>query len=120
MSPYISLKKTQLGLMFTWVIVAILAVRYVAIGAGPASNTRTLASVHNEHASAQRFHRPRFFGRDRFGGVEVTLEQSQSVPSMEPEKPDKKRTYVQPHWVDGGYGVEILEPGHWIDAETRR
>jgi len=88
----------------------------------PAANTGTLdvSSLHQEQTHAHDFHRPRFLGRDGFGGVEVTVEQSQSAPNMEPEKPDKKRTYVQPHWVDGGHGVEILEPGHWIDTEPGR
>ena len=22
-----------------------------------------------------------------------------------------------PHWVDGGYGVHVLEPGHWTNPE---
>jgi hypothetical protein len=118
MSHHISQRKRHLWRMFTLVTVAILAVPYTAIGAGPALNTRTLgvSSSRYEQTHAQRFDRPRFFGRHTFAEAEVTVEQSQSAPIMEPEKPNQKRTYVQPHWVDGGYGVEILEPGHWIDA----
>jgi hypothetical protein len=40
--------------------------------------------------------------------------------TMEPEKPAKKRAYVQPNWVDGGYGVEVLEPGYWTDTDPGR
>jgi hypothetical protein len=57
-----------------------------------------------------------------FGGVEVRVEQSSPPPTVESEKPAKTRRYVQPHWVDGGYGVEILVPGYSIGSEneTRR
>jgi len=32
---------------------------------------------------------------------------------MEPSKPVNKGRYVQPRWVNGGYGVEVLQPGYW-------
>jgi hypothetical protein len=120
MSRYTLKRRTRFGWMFTWVTVAMLALLCVAISAGPASNTGTLASGHYRYAVARYFHRSGFFGGDGFGGGEVTVEQSQSTPSEEPEKPDKKRIYVQPHWVDGGNGVQILEPGHWVDTEPGR
>ena len=28
--------------------------------------------------------------------------------------------YTQPHWVDGEYGVEVLEPGYWTDTDPGR
>ena len=61
-------------------------------------------------------------GEDQSVGVEVTVKQSSPPPTAEPEKPAKTRRYVQPQWVDGGYGVEILKPGSWTGTEndTRR
>ncbi len=32
----------------------------------------------------------------------------------------KREIYVQPQWVDGGYGVQVLEPGHWGDPEKEQ
>ena len=63
-----------------------------------------------------------FSGLDGSGGVGVTVKQSSLPPTAEPEKPAKTRRYVQPRWVDGGYGVEILKPGSWTgtENETRR
>jgi len=37
-----------------------------------------------------------------------------------PGKPAKKGIYVQPQWVDGGYGVQVLEAGHWTDPEKEQ
>jgi len=61
-------------------------------------------------------------GEDESVGVEVTVKQSSPPRTAEPEKPAKARRYVQPQWVDGGYGVEILKPGSWTGTEndTRR
>ena len=56
------------------------------------------------------FHRRGLFGEDESVGVEATVKQSSLPPTAEPENPAKTRRYVQPQWVDGGYGVEILEP----------
>ena len=74
------------------------------------------------------FHRRGFFDGDGFfdgggffngdGGVGVTVEQAQPAPITEPQQPTHKGRYVQPHWVDGGYGVQILEPGYWTDTES--
>ncbi len=59
------------------------------------------------------------FDVDESGEVEVIIQQFQSVPTAEPNKPAKKGIYVQPHWVDGGYGVHVLEPGHWTNPEKQ-
>jgi|GEM_PF-2957862 hypothetical protein len=37
--------------------------------------------------------------------------------SPNPGNPPKRGIYVQPHWVDCSYGVQVLEPGHWTDPE---
>ena len=62
-------------------------------------------------------HRFGFFGVDGLGdqgGQQVIIiQQSQPVPTAEPREPAENRIYVQPRWVDGGYGVQVLEPGYW-------
>src|SRR5712692_6450591 len=121
MSNYTSHKKKGLLSMFALVTVATLAVPYTVLGAGRAvgnSGAVGVSSPHGQQPFPRHFHGSRFFGGDEFGGAEVIIEQqSQSAPTTEAEKPAKKGIYVQPHWVDGGYGVEVLEPGYWIDTE---
>lgn len=79
----------------------------VALGISDESVSDTLGSA--------GIHRD-FSDEDGFGvGVEITVKQSSPPPTAEPEKPAKTRWYVQPHWVDGGYGVEILKPGYWTE-----
>jgi hypothetical protein len=75
-----------------------------------------------------RFHRQDFFshpfhGFGFGGGVVVSeqpvviIQQFQPAPVTEPREPATNRVYVQPRWVDGGYGVEVLQPGHWTDPK---
>jgi len=112
--------KTNFWSFLTFVTVAILAVPYSALGAGRpvgSSGTVRLSSSPRQPTHSQGFHHSRFFGGDGIGGAEVTLEQSLPTPIVEPEKLAKKYTYVQPHWVNGGYGVELLAPGYWVDTE---
>ena len=39
-----------------------------------------------------------------------------SEPAQASE-PAENRIYVQPRWMDGGYGVQVLQPGYWTDAK---
>src|SRR5712692_7639670 len=121
MSNYTSHKIKGLLSMFALVTVATLAVPYTALGAGRAVGNSGAVGVSRQSQQqtfSHGFHHSRFFGGDGIGGADVTVEQqSQSAPTTEAEKPAKKGIYVQPHWVDGGYGVEVLEPGHWTDTE---
>jgi hypothetical protein len=75
-----------------------------------------------------RFHRQDFFshpfnGFGFGGGIAVSeqpvviIQQFQPPPITEPREPATDRIYVQPRWVDGGYGVEVLQPGYWTDAK---
>jgi hypothetical protein len=75
-----------------------------------------------------RFHRQDFFshtftGFGLGGGVAVSeqpvviIQQFQPAPITEPREPAPNRVYVQPRWVDGGHGVEVLQPGYWTDAK---
>ena len=120
MTTYSTHRKDGFRWLFAWVTVTTLAVPYVALGAAsPFRNSETfsVSDSRQQQFFPQHFHRSRFFGGDEFDGLEVTVEQSQPVPTIEPEKPAKERTYIQPHWVDGGYGVEVLAPGYWTDTE---
>jgi hypothetical protein len=58
------------------------------------------------------FHHRGFVGGD--GGV-ITVEQPQPTGIIQAQQPVHKGRYVQPRWVDGGYGVQVLEPGYWTD-----
>ena len=125
MSNYTSRKKKALLSMFALVTVATLAAPYTALGAGRAggsSGAVGMAGSSRQHFS-RGFRHGRFFDGDGFdgdgfGGGDVSVEQSQPAPNVAPEPPVNRR-YVQPRWVDGGYGVEVLESGYWTDAEKQ-
>ena len=123
MSNYTSHKKKGLLSMFALVTVATLAAPYTALGAGRAGgNSGAVVGVSRpsgQQTFSRGFRHSRFFGGEGFGGMDVTAEQYQPAPTVAPDKPANKR-YVQPRWVDGGYGVQVLEPGYWIDTESRR
>jgi hypothetical protein len=121
-TTYNTHRKRWFRRLFTLVTISSLAVPCVALGADRVSRNSGSASVSSQRRQQSfphRFHDSRFFSDD-FGGAEVIIEQqSQSAPTTEPDKPTKKRIYVQPHWVDGGYGVEVLKPGYWTDVEKQ-
>jgi hypothetical protein len=70
--------------------------------------------MHGQHSFSHPFHRFGFVG---VGGHDdrqvIIIQQFQSAPAVEPTEPAKNKVYVPPRWVDGGYGVEVLEPGYW-------
>jgi hypothetical protein len=47
----------------------------------------------------------------------IIIQQFQPAPNPEPREPATNRIYVQPRWVDGGHGVEVLQPGYWTEAK---
>ena len=119
MSTYNTRKKNGFRCLFASVTITTLAVSYVALGAGPAfRNSGTFSSSsHGQHSFSHSFHRFGFFGGDGFDDQSVTIiQQSQSAPTTEPSEPTENRIYVPPHWVDGGYGVQVLQPGYWKQA----
>jgi len=84
-----------------------------------------LGSVQGQHRFRDRFDRSDF--RSRFGGavgligghvieagdvIIIEVPSSVTAPSSFRE-PAHTGTYVEPQWVDGGHGVEILKPGYW-------
>jgi hypothetical protein len=62
-------------------------------------------------------HRFGFFGVDGLGDQGdqqvIIIQQPQPAPTAERSKPAENKIYVQPRSVDGGYGVQVLEPGYW-------
>jgi hypothetical protein len=68
------------------------------------------------------------FGAERISTVSgrlgeqqtIILQQVQAAPtfeSFESREPATNRIYVQPRWVDGGYGVQVSAPGYWTDPK---
>ena len=59
----------------------------------------------------------------RLGEQQTVILQVQAVPtfeSIESREPATKRVYVQPRWVDGGYGVLLSVPGNWTGPNRAR
>jgi hypothetical protein len=63
------------------------------------------------------FNRFGFLGVDGLGDQGdqqvIIIQQYPPSPTAKPSEPAENRIYVQPRWVDGGYGVQVLEPGYW-------
>ena len=78
------------------------------------------STMQRQHSFSRPFNRFGWFGG---GGVVVDeqpviiIQQFASPATTEPREADTNRIYVQPRWVDGGYGVEVLQPGYWTDAK---
>ncbi len=93
---------------------------------GPAHSLRRSRRL---RAPINRLHRQRFFSHpfQRFGFVGVggvvdeqpviIIQHFQPPAATEPREPATNGIYVQPRWVDGGYGVEVLQPGYWADPK---
>ena len=139
MTTYNTRRKRVFRCLFALVTVTTLAVPYVALGAGHAfrnsgtfrSNSQGQQSFsqrdgrvagpafrnsgtfrsnsHGQHSFPHRFNRFGFFGGD---GLDASIQPVQPAPSSEPE-PTENRIYVQPRWVNGGYGVQVSQPGYW-------
>ena len=116
MTIYNTRRKKRFRCLFALVTVTILAVPYVVLGAGPAFRNSGTSSVSSrrQHSFSHPFHRFGFFDGDELDDQDVTIiQQVQPAPSTAPE-PTENRIYVPPHWVDGGYGVQVLQPSYWI------
>jgi len=130
MMTYNTRRKNRFRCLFALVTVATLAVPYVALGAGRAgpafrnSGRSSVSSSHQQQSFSRPFHR---FDRDRFGrfgffggdgfddfgGDGLGQDVTSIAPSTEPELAEN-RIYVPPRWVDGGFGVQVSQPGYWV------
>ena len=74
--------------------------------------------MQQQHAFSRPFPGIGWFG---FGGVSeppnIIIQQFQPATAAQPNKPAENRIYVEPRWVDGGHGVEVLQPGYWADPK---
>lgn len=96
-----------------------LTVPYLAFGAarsfGSAGSFRTPV-MHRQNTFSHPFNRFGFLGVHELGSQQVIIiQQFQSPTANEAREPAKNATYVPPHWVDGGHGVQVLAPGYWIE-----
>ena len=74
--------------------------------------------MHREHSSSRHLHRIEVFDEGGLDGQQVVIiQQFQSQATGGPGKPTDNGIYVPPHWVDGGYGVQVSKPGYWIDPK---
>jgi hypothetical protein len=105
--------------LFALVTVITLALPGLVFGASQSfgrSGSFTASRMHSQPSFSHRSNRFGFFGADGLDDQQVVIiQQLPSAPTTEPSEPAENRIYVQPHWVDGGYGVQVLQPGYWID-----
>ena len=93
---------------------------YLVFGAGQSfgrSGSFRASRMQGQRSFSDRFNRFGFFGMgglpDQGDQQVIIIQQFQPALTAEPSKPGENRIYVQPRWVDGGYGVQVLEPGYW-------
>ena len=89
---------------------------YLAAGQSFGRSGSFGASRMQGHRSFNRF---AFLGVDGLGDQGdqqvIIIQQSPPTPTAKPSEPVENKIYVQPRWVDGGYGVQVLQPGYWAD-----
>jgi hypothetical protein len=74
--------------------------------------------MQRQHFFPRPFNRFGFIGVDEFGGDQIIIiQQFQPPVATEPREPAENKIYVQPQWVDGGYGVQVLKPGYWTASK---
>jgi hypothetical protein len=68
---------------------------------------------------AHRTHPFHHFGLSDWSGSSdqqvIIVQEFSPAPTAEPREPTKGKIYVAPRWVDGEYGVQVLQPGYWTD-----
>jgi hypothetical protein len=74
--------------------------------------------MHRQHFFSHPFFPFGFAAVDGFGDREVIIIQnSPPASAFESRQPVINRIYVPPRWTDGGYGVQVLQPGYWTDPK---
>ena len=113
MTPFNSRRKNCFLCLLALVTVTTLALPYTALGAGqPFGGSGS--GMHRRPSSPRHFHRFGFFGDEGLDDQQIVIiQQPQPAPTASPSEPAENRIYVQPRWVDGGYGVQVLQPGYW-------
>ncbi len=107
-----------------------LTLPYLAFGAARSfggSGRFRGSTISRQHSFSRPFNR---FGLVPFNGLGgfgvggfideqpvIIIQQFQSPAATEPREPATNRIYVQPRWVDGGYGVQVLQPGYWAEPK---
>ncbi|MGB7950496.1 MAG: hypothetical protein WCH75_22660 [Candidatus Binatia bacterium] len=109
-------------LIAVFTLVAGMSLALPDVGAGAAGfrgkpGSLRASRVHRPHSFSRPFHRFGFVGVGG-GGIDeqpvvIIIQQFQSAPPTQPGEPAQEKVYVQPRWVDGGHGVQVLEPGYW-------
>jgi hypothetical protein len=109
-------------LAFTLAIGSTFSLSYLAFGA-----TRSFGNsgrFKSPKMQRQHFFPHPFRGFGVVGGVGgfseqpvIIIQQFQPASNTESKKPATNRVYVQPRWVDGGHGVELLQPGYWTEPK---
>jgi len=116
------------GIIFGFILAIgmTLSLPYLAFGAGHSFGgfgRFGAPGIHRQHAFLRPFNR---FGFPWVGGVVddeqpvIIIQQFQPTAATDPMEPAKKGMYIQPHWVDGGYGVQVLQPGYWTYPKQRQ
>ena len=93
---------------------------YLASGASQSfgrSGSLRASRMQSQRSFSDPFNRFGFFGVGGLGDQGdqqvIIIQQFKPAPTAKPSEPAENRIYVQPRWVDGGYGVQVLEPGYW-------
>ena len=119
--------------VFILAIGVTLTLPYLAFGAAHSfggSGRFRGSTINRQHSFLRPFNRFGLVPFNRFGffgvgGVDdeqpvIIIQQFQSPVATEPREPVTNRIYVQPRWVDGGYGVQVLQPGYWTEPSKRQ
>ena len=113
MATFNTHRKNFFRCLLALVTLTTLAVPYTALAAGQ-SFGRPDSGMHQRPFSPNHFHSFGFFGDEGIDDQQIVIiQQSQPALTAKPSEPPENRIYVQPRWVDGGYGVEVLQPGYW-------
>ena len=80
------------------------------------------STIQRQHFISPSFNRCGFngFGCGFLGGGGIVGEQPVIIiQQFQPEAASEpaNRVYVQPRWVDGGHGVQVLQPGYWTEPK---
>jgi hypothetical protein len=92
---------------------------YAVCGADRVSRgSRSLRSPKVPRQHFQRFGRFGFWGAEGFGEQQVIIvQQVQPAPKVKPKEPATDKIFVPPRWVDAGHGVQVSQPGYWVEAK---